>query len=345
MYILFIAYESASVFTNISAMLNAKGLFYTLLSGFAYSLQSMFAKQLEEIPKVNIAPFRSVVQLTLFIPVLQFAFPDSVSTKSFVQQITVPEIRNGIIGRAFWGYLAICTLFFSLNYLSIGDSSAIRAMVAPVTAVLAYFMLKEKMNALQVILMLVSVSGMVFIAQPWVEAEAQSIDTSNYSDFERKFATTIGCCVCFMSVLGNSICAITIRGLGKRVHFWILTFYHCLFGVAIVLPIWVAVGNIDPAQLWRDGFLRQDAYLMCVIAICGTTAQVTKKLALDYEKAVIVQMVGNTQVIFSYLLQYFILGNVPNFWSIIGAVLIFVSVVGLGWQKMAKSGKNREVRN
>lgn len=328
---------------------------YSISFALTYALQSMFVQKLQEVPKINVAVYRSCLQITFFLPILQLFFKDSIQTQNFVKMIKIKELRKGIFYRVFWGYVAIMFLFASLRYISIGDSSCIRALVGPVTAVLAYFTIKESINLFQTCLMVLSVIGMVFIAQPWIGAEGhehlkslnfdQDINEVNFTDvqqqsplnpFETRYSAVLGSALCFISVLGNSIATIAIRGMGKKVHFWLLTFFHALFGALLVLPSWAILGFINLTQLWNTSFTKHDIFHLIAISICGTLAQISKKLALENEKAVIVQMIGNVQVVFCYVLQYFVLGKIPNVYSGIGAVFILVSVFGLSFGKLAK---------
>lgn len=342
-------------------MMNFKGLIYSLLFAFSYALQSMFAKQIDSIDKVNMAPTRSILQLCFFMPSLILIFPDSLSTKSLVTYVKDLPMRKMIIARVCYGYGAILTLFWSLQYLSIGDSSSIRALVAPCTAILAYFMLNERITVFELVLMLVSVIGMIFIAQPWedpasnseisenlvnlsnvttssfnqtqnytISFDTESTKSSFFTNFIATYPGIIGSILCIISTYCNAAASVAMRALGKSIHYWVLTYFHALFGGIIILPIFILLGIFPMQNLIQIGLTSTDMLRLSAVTICGTFSQVLKKLALEYEKAVVVQMIGNSQVIFSYLMQFFVLKNVPNFYSLIGAGLILFSVVGLG---------------
>ena len=53
----------------------------------------------------------------------------------------------------------------TLDYISIGDATAIRALAGPVTAVFAYLLLKEKISNKAKLLVFIGVIGMVFISR------------------------------------------------------------------------------------------------------------------------------------------------------------------------------------
>lgn len=125
-----------------------------------------------------------------------------------------------------------------LKESAIGDSSSIRSLVAPVTAVIAFVMLREKITLTELVLMLISVIGMIFIAQPWNERSVASIlsqnrstnsslstaeDTlSNYSYFQYftlKYPSSFGTLLCLVSVFSNSFTIVAMRSLGKKVHY------------------------------------------------------------------------------------------------------------------------------
>jgi len=74
-------------------------------------------------------------------------------------------------------------------------------------------------------------------------------------------------------------------------------------------------------------------FIFC-LAIVGSSAQIFRKLALEHERAGIVSILCNSQVIFSFTLQWAFLNNVPSKFSLIGAGLISIATLGLSINKL-----------
>ena len=128
-----------------------------------------------------------------------------------------------------------------------------------------------------------------------------------------------------VSVIFASLAMVAMRGMGKRVHYLIPSHVHAMVGVLFVIPTFMALG-LTPSNFFNDMSINDFWYLLG-ISVAGTLAQVFKKLALEYEKAAVATIFFNTQVIFTYVWQWGILGNKPSWEALVGAGLILSSAI------------------
>ena len=321
--------------------MNHKGIVLALLSAFGYTFQTTFTKFITEIPKVSVAPIRSCVQVIILIPMVQFFYLKEFSTQNILKISKTFNLKLGLFLRCLFGYASLTSRLAALRYISIGDSGAINALSSPLTAVVGYVWLREKISKIELWLTFVSFIGMVFVAHPWkIDAEDDGDDYAHLQGLELKYRTLIGISISLFSTILNSLTVVSIRSVGGKVHYMILTVAHCFWGIFVFFPIFVFIGWIDISKMFdvndfaSGGFLASDLKFIILVAICGTFGTVLKTMALKYEKAVIVQMLGTFRVVVLYVLQVFWIGEGVERDSLIGAGLILMSVVGLSYLKV-----------
>ena len=141
-------------------MSRSYGLTLALGAACSYSFQSLLFKLLSsDVPAHNVAVYRSSCQILFLWPILNFFFGDTLQTERVVELVTTRQLYGGLFLRSFCGYSALMTQFLGLRYISLGDSGAIRALVIPVTAVMAYFLLGERIERKEMVPMADSFLG------------------------------------------------------------------------------------------------------------------------------------------------------------------------------------------
>ena len=226
----------------------------------------------------------------------------------------VKKLWITVLGRAVGGYISFLLYFMTLDYISIGDATAIRALSGPVTAIFAYLILGEKITNKAKCLVFVGVIGMFFISRS---------KTDNLPGGSTTTKTLIGVGMGLVSVIFASLAMVAMRGMGKRVHYLIPSQVHAMVGVLFVIPAFLVVG-LMPVGFFNEMNINDFWYLLG-ISVAGTLAQVFKKLALEYEKAAVATIFFNTQVIFTYAWQWGFLDNAPSWEAMVGAGLILSS--------------------
>ena len=133
------------------------------------------------------------------------------------------------------------------------------------------------------------------------------------------------------SVLASTAVVI-IRKLGRGVHFSLSLLYAGIEGVIVVM-IYMAIAGINLIPCF------QSLLLMFASGISVFVGQIFRTMALQREKAGTISLIQTSQVIYSFILQYIFLGEVPTLLGGIGAGLIFLSCVALAIKNILKSIK------
>jgi len=294
-----------------------------MLHSIFFSLNALLIRKLTILPTLWVAPFRSIFQYIALLPLILFTVPD-IKMVSW-EIIRVTSIRKSIFYRAILGYFAIVCYFWSLDFITMGNATAIRSLTAPIGALLAFIYLKEKMSPVEIGLLIVAVIGLVLIA---LDKDKDAISSSmSFSS-----SSVVGGALSLAAAISAALVLVIIRKAGKSVHYLVFSCAHALVGIVIVWPMALISGYIRFENFTQIPF--SDVCLMIGLAFTGTTAQVFRKLALEHDRAGIVSILCNSQVIFSYLLQWFILDNIPSTKSIVGAALIMTATVGLSIRKL-----------
>lgn len=254
------------------------------------------------------------------LPLICFTVPD-INRVSW-ELVKVPAIRKAVFFRAILGYFSIVCYFKSLDYISIGNATSIRSLTAPIGAVLAYVFLGERMSKKEVFLLILAVTGLLFI----------SLDKDDGEEFLWSINTIIGITLALLAALSAAMVVVIIRNAGKSVHYLVMSCAHALVGVSLIWPGILTSGIIRVENLSQ--LPGKDVFIIFCLAIVGTSAQVFRKLALENERAGIVSILCNSQVIFSFTLQWVFLSNVPSKFSLIGAGLITAATLGLSINKL-----------
>ena len=188
----------------------------------------------------------------------------------------------------------------------------------------------EKCGILNVILTIVTMVGFVLVAQPsFIFGGIQDHESQHYS-WER----VLGSMFALAASLGAALSTIVVRKLGPGVHFTLSLFYASWEGV-----LYVVIYILIAGQTWLPCWSSMPYILGCTFAFL--ISQTFRTLALQREKAGPVTLIQTSQVVFSYLLQFIFLHEVPSLLGGIGGGLILCSCVALAMKSLIKLSKQK----
>ena len=198
--------------------------------------------------------------------------------------------------RCFFGTAGLICNFWAIGYLKLGDSSILQKMAPFFSIVMSIFILQEKPNLTSIVSVLVALVGAAFVVKP-----GQGL---------------LGL-PALVGLLGG-FCAGTaftfVRKLGT----------HGVRGAQIVLL---------PICLLQFRPLSAEQLLFLTGAgLCAAVGQIFVTKAYSYAPAKEISVFDYSQVIFSAILGFVILGELPDIYSFIGYALIF-SMAIWKWKK------------
>lgn len=239
------------------------------------------------------------------------------------------HIRVRISGREFLSILPLLIVYpliffttqvFALQTLPSSEAGIINAMAPIITVILAALFLRERTNRVQVLFIVLSMAGVVFLMS-MKGASAASFDV-------RGTLLMVG------NMLSYSIYTVLLRRLAGRYSAYLLTFYVTLVGFVVFTAIAVAqhgaAGTLPaffvPMGDWR--FVLTVLFLGAA-GMFGTSALASYALSKIESSRMIV--FSNLSVVITIFVGILLLSE-PFYWyQIVGAVVIIAGVLGTNW--------------
>ena len=219
--------------------------------------------------------------------------------------------RRLLIVRGTLGSIALTCFFYSILHLPLGEATLIQNMNPVFATVLAAVILKEHLRAPEVICLVTSLVGVVFIAQPPALFGAVVSATS---------LTDVG--IALMGALASGTAYTLVRKMRTTEHPLVIVFYLPLLSVPISLPFALADWRWPNATEWL---------LLVGVGITTQLAQVSMTRGLQLERTARATTVGYLQVAFAVTWGAIVLGEIPDFWTLAGATTIIGSTLVLSW--------------
>jgi drug/metabolite transporter (DMT)-like permease len=219
--------------------------------------------------------------------------------------------RRLLIVRGTLGSIALTCFFYSILHLPLGEATLIQNMNPVFATVLAALILKEHLRGPEVICLVTSLVGVVFIAQPPALFGAVATPTS---------LTDVG--IALMGALASGTAYTLVRKMRTTEHPLVIVFYLPLLSVPISLPFALADWRWPNAIEWL---------LLVGVGITTQLAQVSMTRGLQLERTARATTVGYLQVAFAVTWGAIVLGEIPDFWTLAGATTIIGSTLVLSW--------------
>ena len=265
-----------------------KGILYILMAAFGFSLMSLFVKLAGDLPAMQKAFFRNFVAM-IFVMIMML--------REKVGFIPPKEHIPDLLGRSFFGTLGLVCNFYALGTLNLSDANMLNKLSPFFAIIFSVFLLREKPKFVQLIGVTVAFVGSLFIIKPGF-------------DNPQVLPAVAG----LVGGMGAGIAYTFVRRLGKKQeNSRRIIFFFSAFSCLLCLPFLIIQ--------YRHMSLLQLVYLI----LAGTFACVGQ---LGITKAYIcapareISVYDYTQVIFAATLGFFVFGDIPDFLSIIGYILI-----------------------
>lgn len=273
----------------------SKGIFYIMMAAFGFALMSLFVKLAGDLPAFQKAFFRNFVAL-IFIFIMML--------REKVSFIPPKEHIPDLLGRSFFGTMGLLCNFYALGKLNLSDANMLNKLSPFFAIIFSIFLLKEKPKFAQIIGVAVAFVGSLFIIKPGF-------------DNPQVLPAVAG----LLGGMGAGIAYTFVRRLGqKQENSRRIVFFFSAFSCLLCLPFFV----VEYQHMSGLQFL----YLI----LAGTFACVGQ---LGITKAYIcapareISVYDYTQVIFAAVLGFFVFGDIPDWLSVLGYVLIIGAGVAM----------------
>ena len=281
-----------------------KGIIYIVVAAFGFSVMSLFVKLAGDLPAFQQAFFRNFIAL-IFITVMMLRENIGFAPKK--------ENIPGLLGRSLCGTLGLLCNFYALGTLNLSDANMLNKLSPFFAIIFSIFLLREKPTAAQVLGVAVAFGGSLLIIKPGF-ADAQLIPA---------IAGVLG-------GLGAGAAYTFVRKLGKKgENSKRIVFYFSAFSCLFCLPFLIV-------QYKSMTFLQTLYLIFAGTFACVGQLGITKAYLCAPAKEISVY--DYTQVIFAALLGFFVFGDLPDIWSVLGYILICGAGVAMFFYNKRKEG-------
>lgn len=291
-----------------------KGVKHILLASICFSGVNIVAKLLSNPSLLNIGQqqypihelvfFRSLVSLILCI--------------AYLKRKQIPILGNNkkwLFVRGVFGTIALTLFFYTLKELPMAIAVTVQYLSPIFTVILAIFILKEKATLLQWFFFLIAFSGIFYISYQ----EGRNVLTENIS-LIWIFAGVISAVCAGFAYIAILKCKSTDHPVG-------IVLYFPLIATPVML-IWCFFDFVMPKGIeW-----------LYLIAMGGLTqlAQLFMTKALHEGGAVKITPFNYIGAIYAFFIGLLMFGELLNFQTIMGIILILFGVLGNAFYKILK---------
>nr|WP_296956788.1 DMT family transporter [uncultured Mediterraneibacter sp.] len=270
-----------------------KGIIFIVLSAFSFALMNAFVRLAGDLPSVQKSFFRNLV--AFFIALIMIIR----SGDGFkIEKGNMPYM----ILRATFGTIGILCNFYAVDHLVLSDASMLNKMSPFFVILFSFLLLKEKLKPAQAVAILVAFAGSLFIIKP------------TFSNMEM-IPSVIGLC--------GGVCAgiayAMVRLLGQRGQKGSsVVLFFSGFSCVVTLPYLIfhyhPMTGVQILTLLGAG-----------LAAAGGQFGITA--AYYHAPAKEISIYDYSQIIFSAVLGFFLFGQVPDKYSVLGYVIILAMAV------------------
>ena len=265
-----------------------KGILYIVLSAFSFAFMNAFVRLAGDLPSIQKSFFRNLVALIFAAIVLK---------RSKIGFSYKKDNLKPLILRSTFGTLGILCNFYAIDKLVLADASMLNKM-SPFFAILfSYLLLKEKIDWVQAISVAGAFVGSLFIIKPSFHNVELIPALAGFAG-----GMAAGAAYTFVRILGQR---------GEKGPF--IVFFFSSFSCVTTLPFLIFQ--------YHAMSLTQVIYLL-LAGLAAAGGQFAITAAYCYAPAKEISIYDYSQIIFSAILGFFLFGQIPDFYSDLGYVII-----------------------
>lgn len=270
-----------------------KGILCIILSAFCFAVMNVCVRAAGDLPSIEKSFFRNLVAA-------------AVALAALLKNKTPLRCGEGnlkyLLLRSIFGTIGILCNFYAVDHLVISDASMLNKMSPFFVIIFSYLILKEKLNAIQILAVAGAFAGSLFVIKP----------SFSNMDF---MPSLIG----LMGGLGAGAAYTMVRILGQRkVEGSFVVFFFSTFSCVVTLPYLVFA------------FKPMSAMQLLILLGAGTAAaggQFAITKAYYYAPAREISVYDYSQIIFAAVLGFLLFGQIPDGYSILGYFIICAMAV------------------
>jgi len=266
-----------------------KGIILMLISSLGFSFMAVFVKMAGDISSIQKTFIRNAVSM-----VIAFGFVVYYKESFFGKR----ENQKYLLLRSTLGALGVILNFYAIDHLVLADADMLNKMSPFVTIIFAAIFLREYVLRYQVTSIIIAFIGTLFIIKP-----SFNVDMIPY-----------GAGIASAVFAGGAYTV--LRLLGNREQFYTVVFYFSTFTTVILLPY--VIFFYEPMTM------KQFIYLL-LAGFFATIGQFGITVAYKYAPPKEVSIFSYATVVYAGILGFIVFSEIPDLWSILGYIAIFVA--------------------
>ncbi len=276
----------------------SKSVQYMLVSTFCFSIMQALIKYLPEIHSFEHVFFRSFVT---WLFAIFFLLWNKIPLKGKNTKL--------LFTRAIVGTISLFTFFYILPRIPFGTAVTLKYLAPVFTAILAIFMLGERLKWIQWTFLGMAMLGVCFL-----------------KGFDIRIGT-FDLIIGLISAFANGLLYILIRQIGEDDHPLVVIHYFMLMASVIS-------GSLS-IPYWKTPNLHE-AFILLLIGFAGFVAQVLFTYSLrgtldgtKQEDTSFLSMLRYAEVMFALIIGYLWFGESYTLQTFFGFILIFIALIGM----------------
>lgn len=260
-----------------------------------FSLMALCVKLLgERVPAQQIVVFRAGIALTLSWWMLRR------------RGISPWGKHRGLLFlRGLFGFFGLSCFFWAVVHLPLAEATVLQYMNPVLTAILAGLVLGEGLRRREILSVAISILGLLLVTRPAILFGGGSSDLD-----------PVASAVAVLGAFFSACAYVTVRKIGTRENPLVIVFWFPLVATPLSLPA------VIPVWIWPTPM---EWVLVLAVGITTQVAQVAMTTGLQREPAGRATAVSYLQVVFAAIWGLLVFGDVPDLWTVSGAVLIIGS--------------------
>ena len=233
--------------------------------------------------------------------------------------------------RCIFGTISLTCWFVSVKLTNFSDAAAIYYSYPVFIVFLARIFLHEPFDLIDLLIVIAAVVGIFFISGPHYLEAIMNRGSLNFSKNDI-MGVSLASVACVAISCGNC----SIRKL-TRTPAPVVVVWFSLFSMTCAI---ILVPIVD--QYVLPGSPMQWFYVF-MVGVFGVLTQIFVTLAFQLEEAAPISLMESFNVVFSFLIQYYVFPSESIRWtSIAGAVVLFAAVFAIGLKKFFRKRSQRE---
>lgn len=264
------------------------GIIMIILSSLFFAVMTLFVKYAGDLPAMQKSFFRNLISFFFALTLLR--------NKRASFRIPRGALRDLVL-RAFFGTLGVLFYFYSVDRLVLSDATALNKLSPFFTIIFSYYLLRERITRMQAASVAVAFAGSLLIIKPSFE---------NVSFWPGMVGLMGGLCAGLAYTMVRKLGASGIDGT------FVVLFFSAFSCVSLLPGLLLDYHAMTWEQL---GFL-------LIAGLFAGAGQFSITAAFFHAPARDISIYSYSQILFASLISLFVLGEMPDRWSMLGYAVI-----------------------